>query len=102
MAKQHVTAALPAGTLDEGDTPTRLIPVTQWADYHPWPPLGRLRHLIFNAAPRKDSRGQVFSGNGYAPAFIRVGRRILVDETRFFQIARGTCRQDAAGAEGAR
>ena len=25
----------------------RLIPVTKWNEYHPWPPIGGLRHLIF-------------------------------------------------------
>jgi hypothetical protein len=29
--------------------PTRLIPATQWNEHHQWPPLGGLRHLIFNA-----------------------------------------------------
>ena len=26
---------------------TRLIPVTKWSEYHAWPPVGGLRHLIF-------------------------------------------------------
>ena len=29
----------------------RLIPVTKWNDYHPWPPIGGLRHLIFYEKP---------------------------------------------------
>ena len=27
----------------------RLFTVKQWTETHPWPPLGGLRHLIFNA-----------------------------------------------------
>jgi hypothetical protein len=52
-----------------------LIPVTKWNQYHPWPPLGGLRHLIFNAKT-----------NGFDSAFKRVGRRVLVDEREFFAV----------------
>ena len=52
---------------------TRLIPVPQWNDFHAWPPIGGLRHLIFNEEI-----------NGFKPAFKRVGSRVLVDEEEFF------------------
>lgn len=55
-------------------TATRLIPVPDWNDYHPWPPAGGMRHLIFHA-----------DSNGFTNAFKRVGRRVLVDETEFFR-----------------
>lgn len=51
----------------------KLIPVTKWNDYHPWPPIGGLRHLIFNEKT-----------NGFQSAFKRVGGRVLVDESEFF------------------
>jgi hypothetical protein len=51
----------------------RLIPVPQWNEYHAWPPQGGLRHLIFNEKK-----------NGFASAFKRVGRRVLIDEVEFF------------------
>lgn len=51
----------------------KLIPVTKWNDFHPWPPIGGLRHLIFNE-----------NTNGFKPAFKRVGGRVLVDESEFF------------------
>jgi len=54
---------------------TRLIPVPDWKNHHSWPPLGGLRHLIFNEKT-----------NGFKPAFKRVGRRVLVDEAAFFAI----------------
>lgn len=56
-------------------TPTlpRLIPVTQWSNYHTWPPIGGLRHLIFNA-----------SVNGFDAVVRRVGGRVLIDEAAFF------------------
>ena len=54
-------------------TVSRLIPVPEWNKYHSWPPQGGLRHLIFNQET-----------NGFASAFKRVGRRVLVDEREFF------------------
>lgn len=52
---------------------TRLIPVPDWNKHHSWPPIGGLRHLIFHE-----------KSNGFASAFKRVGRRVLIDETEFF------------------
>jgi len=57
----------------EGDA-TRLIPVPDWPKYHPWPPIGGLRHLIFN----KET-------NGFSKAFKKVGGRVLIDEAAFFE-----------------
>jgi hypothetical protein len=54
--------------------PKRLIPVTKWNVYHDWPPQGGLRHLIFYAKT-----------NGFDRVIKRVGRRVLVDESAFFQ-----------------
>jgi hypothetical protein len=51
----------------------RLIPVPEWSNHHSWPPIGGLRHLIFNEKT-----------NGFASAFKRVGRRVLIDEVEFF------------------
>lgn len=58
------------------DTPTtpRLIPVSQWNRYHSWPPIGGLRHLVFNE-----------KSNGFSACVRRVGRRVLIDEARFFE-----------------
>jgi len=51
--------------------------VTDWPKHHPWPPLGGLRHLTFYSKP-----------NGFRDAFVRVGRRVLVDKGKFFEAAR--------------
>jgi hypothetical protein len=53
---------------------TRLIPVPKWNEFHPWPPPGGMRYLIFNA-----------KRNGFAKAFKRVGKRVLIDEEVFFE-----------------
>ncbi len=58
----------------ETQSPNRLIPVTRWSDYHPWPPDGGLRHLIFHAKE-----------NGFAKVLKRCGRRVLIDEQEFFR-----------------
>ena len=52
----------------------RLIPVTKWNKYHPWPPIGGLRYLIFHA-----------DSNGFSHCIRRVGRTVLIDEGRFFE-----------------
>jgi len=58
----------------ESSTSTkRLIPVPKWNEYHPWPPTGGLRHLIFNA-----------KANGFDAVVRRCGRRVLIDEAAFF------------------
>lgn len=59
---------------DETKPQTRLIPATKWNEHHQWPPLGGLRHLIFNE-----------KSNGFSKAIRRCGRRVLIDEAAFFQ-----------------
>ena len=58
-----------------GKSASRLIPVTHWNRYHDWPPVGGLRHLAFFAEK-----------NGFAKAFLKVGRRLLIDEAEFFRV----------------
>ncbi len=62
-------------TIEEEQTKTRLIPASAWGKYHPWPPPGGMRHLIFNAKT-----------NGFEQAIKRIGRRVLIDERKFFEI----------------
>jgi len=52
----------------------KLIPATDWSNHHPWPPIGGLRHLIFNA-----------DKNGFNTVIKRCGGRVLVDEQAFFE-----------------
>lgn len=55
-------------------TRTRLIPVTEWPEHHVWPPIGGLRHLILHARE-----------TGFDYCIRRVGRRVLIDEAKFFE-----------------
>ena len=57
----------------ENNNQTKLIPVTDWANHHVWPPIGGIRHLIFNAKT-----------NDFDKVIKRVGRRVLIDEQAFF------------------
>lgn len=60
----------------QGTTTDRLIPVTKWPMYHPWPSVAGLRHLIFYA-----------DSNGFNHCIVRAGRRVLIHEGRFFEWA---------------
>ena len=69
---------------------TRLIPAAKWNDFHPWPPKGGLRHLIFNEKQ-----------NGFQKVVRRVGRRVLIDEAQFFEWVQGNGgRRRVADTEG--
>lgn len=59
--------------------------VEQFAEVHPVFTASALRNLIFKAEPRKSSLGEI-PGNGLieAGAILRVGRKVLIDEDRFF------------------
>ena len=62
--------------MEQTTTGTRLIPANDWPKHHPWPPIGGIRHLIFNAGT-----------NGFSKVLRRVGRRVLIDEAEFFRWA---------------
>jgi hypothetical protein len=58
------------------ETKNRLVPVTKWNQYHPWPSIGGIRHMI---AHRKEKKcGHVF---------VKVGGRWLINENAFFSWA---------------
>lgn len=52
---------------------TRLIPVSKWNEFHEWPPVGGMRHLIFFR-----------NENGFAKVLKRPNRTWLIDEKAFF------------------
>ena len=47
----------------------------QFSEKNPAFPEGGLRALRFNAEK-----------NGFGPAFVKIGRKVLIDEARFFEI----------------
>ena len=58
----------------------KLIPVTKWNDFHVWPPIGGLRHLVFYEET-----------NGFKHCVVRLGRRDLIDERKFVEWAENGC-----------
>ncbi|RUQ34808.1 MAG: hypothetical protein EKK71_15180 [Candidatus Competibacteraceae bacterium] len=65
--------------------PRILLSVRNFSERHPAFPAATLRDLIFKAEERYTSKGKL-PGNGLleAGAVIRVGRKVLIDEARFF------------------
>ena len=61
-----------------------LLTVSQFCEKHPAFPVGGIRNLIFLSEDRRTSAG-VIKGNGLKAALIRIGRKILIDETKFFE-----------------
>lgn len=56
---------------------TRYIPITRWPEYHPYPTVSGMRYLRFH---QKEL--------GFVSAFVKLNKRILVDEQEFFRILR--------------
>lgn len=66
-------------------TPTPiLLTVRQFSEKHPAFTQGSIRQLIFASKPRKTSRGNL-PGNGLSVALVRIGRKVLLNEQRFFE-----------------
>lgn len=52
----------------------RLIPLTMWNEFHLWPSIGGLRHLVSHAKKKK-----------FEHVVVRAGGRVLIDEAAFFE-----------------
>ncbi len=65
-------------------TTRTLSTVRQFSEKHPAFPQGSLRNLIFLADSRKTTKG-IITGNGLDVALVRIGRKVLIDESKFFQ-----------------
>ncbi len=61
-----------------------LLTVRQCADKYQAFSQGALRNLIFLSENRHTSKG-IIEGNGFNTALIRIGRKLLIDEAKFFQ-----------------
>jgi len=72
-----------------------LSTVRQFSERHPCFTQGSIRQLIFASQPRKTSRGPI-PGNGLAVAIVRLGRKVLIDEARFFEWLESQQRGNAA------
>lgn len=68
-------------------SPRDLYTVKQFAQRRPAWTQAALRNLILHSADRISARGQSIPGNGMERygAIVRVGRRVLIDESAFFR-----------------
>lgn len=72
--------------------PRSIFTVRQFAERHPAFHETALRSLIFGAVPRRRIQGGVvveYPANGFEHALVRVGRRVLIDEAKFFEWIEG-------------
>lgn len=84
MQATRTTQAVKVAYPDITPHPRILLSVRQFADKHPAFPQGSLRNLIFLGESRKTSKGTI-EGNGLDIALVRIGRKLLIDESKFFQ-----------------
>ena len=59
--------------------PDRLLTICQWPQFHPWPPIGGMRHIRFYADEK-----------GATNCFVKKGGRVLVRERKFLEWAAST------------
>lgn len=66
--------------------PRDLLTVAQFAERYPAWSQSALRNILLNARDRLNSRGERLAGNrlGASGAIVRVGRKVLLSEGRFF------------------
>lgn len=60
-----------------------LSTVRQFSEKFPAFSQGSIRNLIFLASQRHTSKGKI-PGNGLDMALVRIGRKLLIDEAKFF------------------
>lgn len=84
MENFTVTQATKSAISDSPSPFRTLLTVRQFSDKHPAFTQGAIRNLIFLAENRKTSRGTIH-GNGLNIALVRIGRKLLIDEAKFFQ-----------------
>lgn len=68
----------------QANKPAALSTVRQFSEKYPAFSQGSLRNLIFLASTRHTSKGNI-PGNGLDVALVRLGRKLLIDEIKFFQ-----------------
>ena len=81
---QRQAASVPTSAVQAAYPTPILLTVAKFAERHPSFTEPSLRHLIFESKPRQSSKGEI-KGNGLDKALVRVGRKILIDEARFFE-----------------
>lgn len=84
MQNDTVTHSLKSAYPNLRSQSRTLLTVRQFSDKHPAFTQGAIRNLIFLAEDRKTSKG-ILKGNGLKVALVRIGRKLLIDEAKFFE-----------------
>ena len=64
--------------------PRTLSTVRQFSEKNPAFSQGSLRNLVHLSSERYSSKGKI-RGNGLDTALVRIGRKVLIDDQKFFQ-----------------
>lgn len=84
MSKKTIPHAV-TSALSAPKQPSRVLStVRQFSEKNPAFPQGSIRNLIFGAKSRKTSKGTI-PGNGLDVALVRIGKKVLIDDARFFE-----------------
>lgn len=76
MIKQDQSRGYQLVPVSEGSSSgTRLIALSDWPRHHPHPSLAGLRHIRFFCRI-----------NGFEKVFVKLVRRVLIDEKKFFEV----------------
>lgn len=86
MLDRSTTVAVQSSTVNTflNNPPKTLLTVKQFSHRNPSFSEGSLRALIFNSKPRHSTVGEI-PGNGLSQAIVRIGRKLLIDEAKFYQ-----------------
>ena len=84
MQNATVTQSINSVYPEAPTQPPTLLTVRQFSDKHRAFTQGSIRNLIFLAESRKTSKG-IIPGNGLNIAIVRIRKKVLIDEAKFFQ-----------------
>ena len=84
MHTNTVSECIKAAYPDFPPSPRTLLTVRQFSEKHPAFSQGSLRNLIHLSSERYTSKGKI-PGNGLSMALVRIGRKLLISESNFFQ-----------------
>jgi hypothetical protein len=82
--QNETTQAIQAAYPDLPPQPRILSTVRQFSEKTPAFSQGSLRNLIHLSTERYSSKGKI-PGNGLDMALVRIGRKVLIDDQKFFE-----------------
>ena len=80
----ETTQAIKTAYPDLPPQPRILSTVRQFSEKNPAFSQGSLRNLVHLSSERYSSKGKI-RGNGLDTALVRIGRKVLIDDAKFFE-----------------